>query len=55
VDLLLNVFLQGGVSAAVRDKLVAYLTEGGPKDEALNWRLRETAHAILTLPEYQLA
>src|SRR5262249_43084595 len=55
VDLLLNTFLQGGVGAAVRDKLVAYLGEGNPKGDALDWRLRETAHAILTLPEYQLA
>ncbi len=55
VDLLLTMFLQGGVSPAVRDKLVAYLADGNPKGEALDWRLRETVHAVLTLAEYQLA
>jgi uncharacterized protein (DUF1800 family) len=55
VDLLTNVFLPGGVSPAVRDKLVNYVADGKPQGEALDWRVRETAHAIMTLPEYELA
>jgi hypothetical protein len=55
VDLLMSVFLPGGVGPAVRDKLVNYVAEGKPQGEALDWRVRETAHAIMTLPEYELA
>jgi hypothetical protein len=52
-DRLVDVFLQGGISQAARSKLIAYLTEG--KAEAKTRRIRETVHAIMTMPEYQLA
>jgi hypothetical protein len=55
VDFLLRLFLQGDVNPAARPKLVAFLTKGEPKDD--NWvlRIREVAHTILLMPEYQLA
>ena len=37
------------------DKLSAFMAEGKPADKALARRVRETAHAIMTMPEYQLA
>jgi hypothetical protein len=54
-DRLLDVFLQGGISQPARSKLIAYLTEGKPEAKTLNRRVRETVHAIMTMPEYQLA
>jgi len=53
--LLLDTFMQGDVSPATRDRLVNYLAEDKPKDSALDVRIRETAHAIMTMPEYELA
>jgi uncharacterized protein (DUF1800 family) len=62
VDGLLDVFLQGDVPAATRDKLLAYLAQSkGVKyplywssDDATNHRLRAVAHLVLTLPEIHL-
>jgi hypothetical protein len=52
VDFLLEAFLQGDVPPAVRQKLLQFWdTTKTHKDI----RLRELAHAILVLPEYQLA
>ncbi len=51
---LLDLFLQGDVEKAAHEKLTEYLkTES--KEEARGKRLRETAHLILLMPEYQLA
>jgi uncharacterized protein (DUF1800 family) len=55
VDFLLDLFLQGGVSDKVRQKLVDFLGKGQPKEKEWEARLRETAHTILLMPEYQLA
>jgi hypothetical protein len=55
VDLLVDLLLQGGISAGARGKLIAYLAEGKPAGEALYQRVREVAHAVMTMPEYQLA
>jgi uncharacterized protein (DUF1800 family) len=53
VALLLDLFLQGDVSKPARGKLVAFLSEGKPA--GLDGRIREVVHAIVTMPEYQLA
>ena len=55
VDFLLDLFLQGDAPAPARAKLVAFVAEGKPKDKALDRRVREAAHAIMCMPEYQLA
>jgi uncharacterized protein (DUF1800 family) len=55
VDLLAEVLLQDRLEPAARGKLVAYLSDGKPAYQALDRRVRETAHAIMTMPEYQLA
>jgi hypothetical protein len=55
VGLLADVLLQGDVAKPARDKLVAFVAEGNPKDKALDQRVRETVHALMTMPEYQLA
>lgn len=55
VRVLLNVYLPGGVRPPAEEKLVAFVAEGNPKGTALDRRVRETVHALLTMPEYQLA
>jgi uncharacterized protein (DUF1800 family) len=55
VQLLLDILLQGDIHKDARAKLEKFLAEGNPKDAQLNWRIRDTAHAIMTMPEYQLA
>lgn len=55
LNFLLDLFLNGDVAPPARLKLLKYLEDGKPKDANLDKRLRETAHTILTMPEYQLA
>jgi uncharacterized protein (DUF1800 family) len=55
VSLLLDLLLQNDIPAAARDRLIAFLADGPPGEQAFNRRVRETAHAIMTMPEYQLA
>jgi uncharacterized protein (DUF1800 family) len=55
VRLLLDVYLPGGVSEPARAKLVAFVDKGNPAGAALARRARETVHAILSMPDYQLA
>ena len=55
VDLLVDALLQGDIGKSTREALGRYLSDGKPVKEALNRRIRETAHAIMTMPEYQLA
>jgi uncharacterized protein (DUF1800 family) len=55
VRLLLDVHLPGGVAPGVQEKLTAFLEEGKPAGAALDRRVREIVHAILSMPEYQLA
>jgi uncharacterized protein (DUF1800 family) len=52
---LLDLYLPGGTRPEARTKLIAFLAEGKPTGGALNRRAREAVHAILTMPEYQLA
>jgi uncharacterized protein (DUF1800 family) len=55
VRVLLDVYVPGGVRAAARAKLVAFVAEGKPTGRAFALRVREAVHAILTMPEFQLA
>jgi uncharacterized protein (DUF1800 family) len=55
VRVLLEVYLPGGVSDATRKRLVAFVADGDPKDAALERRVRETVHAILSMSEFQMA
>jgi hypothetical protein len=47
--------LQGDASAAAKTDLVAFVKKGDPKGPALERRVREAAHMIMTMPEYQLS
>ena len=55
VRALLDLYVPGGVRAAARAKLVAFVAESGPGGAELDRRVRETVQVILTMPEYQLA
>jgi uncharacterized protein (DUF1800 family) len=55
VRVLLDLYLPGGVPAAMRAKLVAFVAGGQPAGPALDCRVREAVHAVLTTAEYQLA
>jgi hypothetical protein len=55
VRVLIDAFLPGGVGNSARAKLTAFVADGKPAGAALDRRVRETAHAILSMPEYQLA
>ena len=52
---LLDLYLPGGVRPDVRAKLVAFVARGKPAGAALDRRVREAVHAILTMAESQLA
>jgi uncharacterized protein (DUF1800 family) len=55
VRVLLDQYLPGGVRPAVQQKLIAFLAEDHPTGAALDRRVREAVHAILTMAEYHLA
>jgi hypothetical protein len=58
VEFLLALFLQAerkDVPAPVRRKLIDFVTSDSPDGRPTGQQLRETAHAVLLLPEYQLA
>jgi hypothetical protein len=55
VAVLIDAFLPGGVGNSARAKLTAFVADGKPAGAALDRRVRETVHAILSMPEYQLA
>lgn len=55
VRVLLDAFLPGGVGDSAHAKLTAFVADGKPTGAKLDRRARETAHAILSMPEYQLA
>src|SRR5262249_51003405 len=50
-----DLLVQGDLSKAARERLVAFLTEGQPERAARERRVREMIHALVTIPEYQLA
>jgi hypothetical protein len=53
--LLIDVYLPGGVRPSAEARLISFLQEGKPKGPALDRRVREAVHAIMCMPEYQLA
>jgi hypothetical protein len=55
VGVLLDTHLPGGVSKSAQAKLVAFIEAGKPTGKALDRRVREAVHAIMCMPEYQLA
>jgi hypothetical protein len=55
VRVLLDLYLPGGVRPSAREKLTSFVAEGKPAGPALDRRVREAVHAILTMAEYQLA
>lgn len=55
VRVLLDLYSPGGVRPEAKTKLVAFLAEGKPTGPSLDRRVREAVHAIMTMPEYQLA
>jgi hypothetical protein len=55
IDALLDLYVPGGVRPLAREKLAAFVGQGKPAGPALQRRVREAVHAILTMPEYQLA
>jgi uncharacterized protein (DUF1800 family) len=55
VQALVDLYLPGGIPAEAQDSLVAFVAAGNPTGAALDHRVREAVHAILTMAEYQLA
>jgi len=56
VRVLLDVYLPGGISPQATARLVEFVKRGNPaRGPALDRRVRETVHAIVAMPEYQLA
>jgi hypothetical protein len=55
VRVLLDLYLPGDVRPEAHAKLVAFVSEDRPTGAALDRRVREAVHAILTMPEYHLA
>jgi uncharacterized protein (DUF1800 family) len=55
VRALLDLYLPGGIRSEAKEKLIAFVGEGNPSGAALERRAREIVHAILTMPEYQMA
>jgi hypothetical protein len=55
VRVLLDLYVPGGVRPEARAKLMGFVAAGGPTGPDLDRRAREAAHAIMTMPEYQLA
>jgi hypothetical protein len=55
VRVLLDLYVPGGIRPEARAKLIAFIALDKPSDAALDQRVREAVHAILTMPEYQLA
>jgi uncharacterized protein (DUF1800 family) len=53
--ILLDLYLPGGVRPEAQAKLTAFLAAGKPAGAALDRRVREAVHAVLCMPEYQLA
>jgi hypothetical protein len=52
---LLDLYLPGGIQPRANAKLAAFVEDGNPTGLALDRRVREAVHAIMTMAEYQLA
>ncbi len=55
VRVLVELYMPGGVSSDTRAKLTAFIGAASPTGQALDRRVREAVHAILSLADYQLA
>src|SRR5262249_55397677 len=55
VQTLLDLLLQADIDKDARSRLEKFLAEGNPQGSALDWRIRDAAHTIMTMPEYELA
>jgi uncharacterized protein (DUF1800 family) len=55
LDTLADMVFQDDLGDKTRKRLLTFLKEGEPKGQALDQRIRETIHALLCMPEYQLA
>jgi hypothetical protein len=55
VRALLDLYVPGGVRPESQAKLVEFVADGRPAGADLGRRIREAVHAILTMPEFQLA
>jgi uncharacterized protein (DUF1800 family) len=55
VQALLDLLIQGDIEKDAREKLEKFIADGDPKGATLDWRSRDAAHAIMTMPEFQLA
>jgi hypothetical protein len=55
VRVLLDLYVPGDIRATARKRLIDFVAEGKPSGRALDRRVREAVHAILTMAEYQLA
>ncbi|HEY3787449.1 MAG TPA: DUF1800 domain-containing protein [Urbifossiella sp.] len=54
VRTLIELYLPGGIRPEAESKLTAFLANGKPTGAALDIRVRELVHALMTMPEYQL-
>ncbi len=54
VDFFADALLQGDLRAGLRKRLIAFLEEGNPQEDAWNQRIREIIYALMTTSEYQL-
>jgi hypothetical protein len=55
VRILVDAFMPGGIRESARAKLIAFVSQGKPTEKALERRVREAVHAIISMPDYQLA
>jgi hypothetical protein len=55
VRVLLDLYVPGGARPEARSRLAAFLADGNPAGAEFGRRAREVVHAILTMPEFQLA
>ncbi len=55
LDTLADMVFQDDLGAKTRIRLLTFLKDGEPKAAAFDQRIRETIHALLCMPEYQLA
>jgi hypothetical protein len=55
VALIVDLLLDGEIEAGQRERLVNFIAEDSPKDGALDQRVRNAMHAVMTMPEYQLS
>jgi uncharacterized protein (DUF1800 family) len=52
---ILDLYVPGGIRPEAKTKLLAFLSEGKPTGSALDLRVRELVHAVMAMPEHQLA